>query len=57
MPDSKKKIEEMNEEELKELIEKAEKTMLSDAAQTIIKKNKAGPDELEILRKFRKGKS
>lgn len=54
MPDSKKKIEEMTEEELKKLIEKEEKRELSDAAQAIIKKNKASPDELEILKKFRK---
>jgi len=54
MPDSKKRIAEMDEEELKKLIKKEAEVKLSDAAQAIIKKNKASPDELEILKKFRK---
>ena len=48
---SKEEIETMKEEELKKLIEKEEKMKLSEAAQTIIKKNKASSDELELLRR------
>ena len=48
---SNKEIEDMDEEELKKLIEKDDKTELSSAAQTIIKKNKASSDELELLRR------
>jgi hypothetical protein len=50
---SEKEIEAMNPKALKELIEKEKKMKLSDAAKTIIARNKASPKEQELLERIR----
>lgn len=51
---SEEEIQAMTPAELEELIEKEEKMTLSNAAKTIIDKNKPSTDEQELLRKIRK---